>query len=133
MYKICIHIHAVLQLYLYQDAINVYVLYVTRFFDFHWPITLILVWIFQIFWSAITFWVIWSTYLSKFALVGCFINFQKLKNRVALSNRVRCVWTFMRKVKNFGWKVFDVKITVFHFISIRFCIFCLLIYYIFII
>jgi hypothetical protein len=51
----------------------------TRFFDFHRPITLILVWIFQIFRSAITFWVIWSTYLSKFALNGCFINFQKLK------------------------------------------------------
>jgi hypothetical protein len=65
----------------------------TRFFDFHWPITLILVWIFQIFRSAITFWVIRSTYLSKFALIGCFINFQKLKNRVALSNRVWCVWT----------------------------------------
>jgi hypothetical protein len=59
-----------------------------------WPITLILVWIFQIFRSAITFWVIWYTYLSKFALIGCFINFQKLKIRVALSNRVRCVWTF---------------------------------------
>jgi hypothetical protein len=50
----------------------------TRFFDFHWPITLILVWIFQIFRSAITFWVIWSTYLSKFVLVGCFMNFQLL-------------------------------------------------------
>jgi hypothetical protein len=65
----------------------------TRFFDFHWPITLILVKIFQIFRSAITFWVIWSTSLLKFALNDCFINFQKLKNRVALSNRVRCVWT----------------------------------------
>jgi hypothetical protein len=49
--------------------------------------------IFQIFRSVITFWVIWSTYLLKFALIGCFINFQKLKNGVALSNRVRCVWT----------------------------------------
>jgi hypothetical protein len=63
-----------------------------RFFDFHWPITLILVSIFQIFGSAITIWVIWSTYLLEFALIGCFINFQKLKNRVPLSNRVRCVW-----------------------------------------
>ena len=53
----------------------------TRFLDFHWPITLILVWIFRIFRSAVTFWVIWSTYLSKFALIGCFVNFQKLKNR----------------------------------------------------
>ena len=34
-----------------------------------------------------------SSLNSKFALIGCFINFQKLKNRVALSNRVRCVWT----------------------------------------
>ena len=25
--------------------------------------------------------------------IGYFINFQKLKSRVALSNRVRCVWT----------------------------------------
>jgi hypothetical protein len=46
----------------------------TRFFDFHWPITLILVYIFQIFRSAITFWVIWSTYHSKFVLIGCFIK-----------------------------------------------------------
>jgi hypothetical protein len=68
----------------------------TRFFDFRWPITLILVQIFQIFRSAITFWLIWSTYLLKFALIGCFINFQKLKNRVALSNRVQCVWTSHR-------------------------------------
>ena len=67
----------------------------TRFFDFHWPITLILVWIFQIFRSAITFWVIWSTYLWKFALIGCFIIFQKLKNCVVLSNCVRCVWTLV--------------------------------------
>ena len=32
---------------------------------------------------------IWCTYLLKFAVIGCFINFQKLKNRVALSNRGR--------------------------------------------
>jgi hypothetical protein len=38
----------------------------------------------------------WSTYLLKFALTGCFINFQKLKNRVVLSNRVRCVWTLIQ-------------------------------------
>ena len=61
---------------------NILKVQTTRFFDFHWPITLTLVWIFQIFRSAITFWVIWSTYLSKFALIGCYINFQKLKNRV---------------------------------------------------
>jgi hypothetical protein len=28
--------------------------------------------------------------------IGCFINFQKLKNRIALSNHVRCVWTLIR-------------------------------------
>ena len=33
-------------------------------------------------------------FLMKFALIVCFINIQKLKNRVALSNRFRCVWTF---------------------------------------
>jgi hypothetical protein len=64
----------------------------TRFFDFHWPITLILVCIFQIFRSAITFWVIWSVHISVKICshwLGFFIYFQKLKNRVALSNRVR--------------------------------------------
>jgi hypothetical protein len=29
----------------------------------------------------------------KFALIGCFVNFQNLKNHVVLLNHVRCVWT----------------------------------------
>jgi hypothetical protein len=43
--------------------------------------------------------VIWSTYLLKFAIIACSINFQKLRNRVALSNRVRCAWTLNIKAK----------------------------------
>jgi hypothetical protein len=66
-----------------------------RFFDFHRPITLILVSVFYIFRHIITFWVTWSTYLLKFSFIGCFINFQKLKTRAALLNRVRCVWTWL--------------------------------------
>jgi hypothetical protein len=31
--------------------------------------------------SATTFWVIWYTYILTFPFIGCFINFQKLKNR----------------------------------------------------
>jgi hypothetical protein len=41
-------------------------------------------------------------YLLKFALIGCFINFQKLKNRVALSNRVQCVWSLMCRLTVFS-------------------------------
>jgi hypothetical protein len=37
---------------------------------------------------------IWSAYLVKFLSVDGFIFFLKLKIRVALSNRVRSVWTF---------------------------------------
>ena len=35
--------------------------------------------------------IFWSTDLLKFPFIGCFINFQKLKNLAALSNRVRGV------------------------------------------
>jgi hypothetical protein len=38
-----------------------------------------------------------NTYLLKFALIGCFINSQKLKSHVALSNRVPCVWTLSQE------------------------------------
>jgi hypothetical protein len=47
-----------------------------RFFDFHWPITLILVCFSNLFRIAITFWAFWSAYLIKFP----YNNFQILKN-----------------------------------------------------
>jgi hypothetical protein len=80
-----------------------------RFFDFHWPITLILHDLsFSICRSAITFWVIWSTYLLKFPFIGYFINFQRLKNRGALSNRVRCAYIARRlKTKKIAKKLGD--------------------------
>jgi hypothetical protein len=54
-----------------------------RFFYFHWPDNFDPT-LWGRFRSALIFWVIWSTYIKK-------ISFQKLKNRAALSNRVRCV------------------------------------------
>jgi hypothetical protein len=43
------------------------------------------------------------SYLVYISFKICFINFQKLKNRVGLSNRVRCVWTL---ISTLLWRCF---------------------------
>jgi 3'-phosphoadenosine 5'-phosphosulfate sulfotransferase (PAPS reductase)/FAD synthetase len=47
-------------------------------------------------------------YILKFPLIGCFINFQKLKNQTAFSNRVQWVSTLRTKTEKFK-KKFDVS------------------------
>ena len=66
----------------------------TRFWNFHWQVSFILAKIFQIFGSAITSLVNWNEYLLKFYFMEAAINFDIMKNRVALPNRARSLWAF---------------------------------------